>query len=93
MGGGTGSSPAITLILVVFLIGLHICGEQKEIIMKKMLSVKARVRNCGEFFLFSIFSSTFETIRTIGTSVAAAMIFPPSPIAAMANYTPAKAGV
>ena len=65
----------VTLILVVFLIGLRFGGEQlKETIMKKMLSVKARVAKSCNAVVASVITHVSETIWAIGTSVVAAMV-------------------
>jgi hypothetical protein len=62
------------LILVVSLIGLRFGGERlKEMIMKKKLSVKARVTKCNAVVASSI-THISETIWAIGTSIAAAMV-------------------
>jgi hypothetical protein len=62
------------LILVVFLIGLRFGGELlKETIMKKKLSVKARVTKFNAV-VASIITHISETIWAIGTSVTAAMV-------------------
>jgi hypothetical protein len=64
------------LIPVVFLIGLRFGGEHlehlKETIMKKKLSVKARVTKFNAV-VASIITHISETIWAIGTSVTAAM--------------------
>ena len=60
------------LILVVFVIGLRFGGEHlKETIMKKKLSVKARVTKFNAV-VASIITHISETIWAIGTSVTAA---------------------
>ena len=62
------------LILFVLLIGLRFGGEHlKETIMKKKLSVKARVTKLNAV-VASIITHISETTWAIGTSVTAAMV-------------------
>jgi hypothetical protein len=74
-GVGAGSNPAVALILIVVLIGLRFGGEHlKETIMKKRLSVKARVAKRCNGRLASITTHIIETIWAIGTSGTAAVV-------------------
>lgn len=62
------------LILVVLLIGLRFGGEHlKETIMKKKLSVKARITKFNAV-IATIITHICETIWAIGTGVTAEMV-------------------
>jgi hypothetical protein len=85
-GVGAGSNPAVTLILIVLLIGFRFGGELlKETIMEKWLSVKVRVAKRCIGRVASITTHITETIWAIGTNVAAAMVISSLTLCAGAN--------